>query len=46
MTRHPSPVTRQLFQANDLDKANSKYEEALAVFTYLLVKPGFEGREG
>jgi len=27
----------------NFEKANSKYEEALSVFTYLLVKPGYDG---
>ena len=33
----------ELFQANQPDKAVGKYEEALSVFKYLLVKPGHEG---
>ena len=32
-----------LFQEGKHEKANSKYEEAISVFRYLEVKPGYEG---
>ena len=33
----------KFFVEKNFEKANSKYEEALSVFTYLLVKPGYDG---
>ena len=33
----------KFFGEKNFEKANSKYEEALSVFTYLLVKPGYDG---